>query len=601
MNSSMMGLIEELFDTMDHPSALAALQQQVDKGDLDAMLFLGIYYMYIDPTWQPDRAFYYWDLAHEKHGVDHAALMRAIYHESKVFVYAGGEACSWVITMLSERAAAGVLLAARHLVWFAKVYRVGFPATEVLEGLKGFIQRASGKELLEARLLYVELLSLPYCSDTFDIDEAKRYWRRMITYYTSAEVAQRALAMHFRSRDGLLSESEIADLITRVEVSGQDISYYKGYWQLCNGDLDGAYRSFEKGYARGEYRCDIALAYCLWHGYGTGVNRLRALLLCHELTKSDDEAMLMKARFELTGNNDSCHLSLFDLEHEAYGFHKRSAMTEVILQRYQVWAKTNGSYMELRDALKLGLVNEIPLAMTFPYFFRGDYIEDYDEGPMGSAWLFNAEERGSHPLTDCLLALYHKGIEDKPMAAGYFLRVMYNPNVSLKLRKACARELVLEYARIEGGSYVDRVLTWWHNLDRSESEVEHQALLLFCEYMRSEVVDPVCMNSFNKLVELAKQPSEAEGFINYLLGLAYFFCESDYYDPEAVGRYWSRSAELGYDKAVERLMLQGRFSDWGVGLEIDQMDYYNLFEHVDSVTREEWLINEIAGYAFLNI
>ena len=82
MNQSMFGLIEELFETMDHPSALAALQQQVDKGDLDAMLFLGVYYMYIAERCQPEKALSYLDMAYERHGETYGLLIRALEEES---------------------------------------------------------------------------------------------------------------------------------------------------------------------------------------------------------------------------------------------------------------------------------------------------------------------------------------------------------------------------------------------------------------------------------------------------------------------------------------------------------------------------------------
>ena len=45
MDQSMIGLIAELFETMDPEVGMAALQQQVDKGDVDAMLTLGFFYM----------------------------------------------------------------------------------------------------------------------------------------------------------------------------------------------------------------------------------------------------------------------------------------------------------------------------------------------------------------------------------------------------------------------------------------------------------------------------------------------------------------------------------------------------------------------------
>lgn len=595
----MFGLIEELFETMDHPSALAALQQQVDKGDLDAMLFLGVYNMYIAERCQPEKALSYLDMAYERYGETYGLLIRALEEESHEPVDVDSHTFAWVITTLLDQISNASMRVIKHLVWLAKIYRVCFDAKPLLQRLNFIIRQVNREELFEARLLYVELLSLSQLN-TFSQEKALRYWTTMLEHYPVAATARRALYMHFRLRGELLSDAQVEAFIDREESNNRDIALYKGYWELCRGDLLQAYRSFEKGYARGEYRCDVALAYCLWHGYGTMRNPDRAKALCSAVAAHDSEAALMLDRFSLQEGDSRYSVAMEELVYQGLELNNERALTELILQRHHYWATMGLGKLSLDQAVAHGLDRGVPLAAFYPYRVGGEYHTESCFTRKGSDWLFFSEQRGSHPLTDYQLGVYHCGMQEYEESARYFMRVVRNPNVSLCFRKRVAEELVARFANLAGGVYFQQVLDWWDYLDPVGLQVEHLALQIYKRMIAMDSEDPEYLDQLDELKCLSASDQSELGFVYFLIGYLHTLPGVGY-DPDAAHENLCRSSELDCFLATEKLFYDSLYQqcDW---VRVEDRDWLEeRLDHCSSPHRLDWTIGEMAGYGFLSL
>ena len=587
MDQSMIGLIAELFETMDPEVGMAALQQQVDKGDVDAMLTLGFFYMYHSLPADPLKAFSYFDLACQKHHRYEGWLIRAMYEDTPYVADHLPEVLAAVFRVLSDMIPDGSLMLVKHLVWLEKRFSCQIDGAALLKRLDELMPDLSGDDLYEARLLYGELLGLPGISSS-DLSKAKLFWEGLLNSPIRPDTAKRALSLHFHLHSELLSESVVCRLIGEAERKGYPIALYKGYWQLSRGALKEAFKTFEKGYALNEFHCDLALAYCHANGYGTVYDPEQALTLCRD--ECDKEAQLMWVRICLTHDVEGSGRAWPYLEDQAFDKKEPRMIAELILQRHVHYGYQTNQGALLREAVSLGLNQCVPLAFSYPYQFPDKYDFDLKRDLRGSIFLSLSEYGGSHPLNDYQLAQYYKGTQEDELAAPKLLRVLYDPNVSLRFRKAVAEELVAGSGSLDGGYYFDRVLEWWNNLDPQKEVFEHRFMEGFYQ-IHQDLDNPASQKLFQTLKTECVALDRAEPFVFYMIGLIHRL-PGELNDAAEAKRFLLMASEVGYYPAFEQLLFAP--DEWN----IDKNALFERMNFAEGPRRRFWAVREAAGAGF---
>lgn len=589
MNQSMEGLIRELFESNDLKSGMLALEQQADKGDVEAALTLGFYYVYGIYPAVPEKAFYYLDRADKQAYREVASLVRAMYYDSPYGIDLNPMVIFQVSQMMEEMVGACSLQMVKHMVWLKKRFHSIYSGKAMLKRLDELMPTLSDASLYEARLLYAELLSLPGLVGQ-DLRQARIFWRGLLTGPIRYDTAQRALYMHFLLHSELLSEQQVVRLINQAEQQGYNIALLKGYWQLSDGALAEAYQTFEKGYAQGEQHCELAMAYCLSKGYGTRLDVERALSLCDD--PMDKVAELMKARIQLLHRVDRLDEAWAFLEEQGLEKLERQMITELLLQRHVYYGTAD---KRLRQVVESASKTGVPLAFLYAHKYPGEYPYVEALCTYQSTLPQLADCLGSHALNDYQLALSYHAKRQRVKAARYFLRGLYNPNASLAFRKLMGQEVALHYASLSDGKYFQRVLDWWANLDPRGDNLEHRLLVWYADWLK--VKSEAAIELFQALKEECESGSERIPFVYHLIGLV-LISEKELYNLVEAVRFLRNASQMGCYFASEKLLFDHHLVLQDNKLDIPIAEVEAELYHSSGPYNHHWLASQTAGFGF---